>query len=594
MARGSPDVCCSRHDPRLVFDSRSPRKPISVTSGLPVSPSADHEQFVLCCFRDQSFEHVDGNRNQEKNADGSEDVAAVDRAFAALMDPYSLQDLRVVSLIDCDVQKRTVSTPTTGQSERVFWLSMHDHNSWDVEVNREAFLHYEVIDCAENVAFHRRGQRAAVLAKNRRGLREEDIPDFDTQCVMEWLQREDSEVHGPRLGFLAGLSEAQIYRKSAEFVQRARRGEKMLQAVVGFGDANFPAAHASNTSLSHELTPSASPAQPGRFHVPLASLGARLRGIEETTAAFDPAAAVKTCFTPALNKFECVNQEMIEALLDRTGGTDSMVLPFLPGAPQSATDYALEDFFWEKYGALANCDANDAEAHTSDDEELPGVATALLTMCAEEGLDVDTVIEEAAQHATLISNGSDEVDSSVVRACTWLHDPAIRLQQEKRATQVQRDWYEFRHGKPRPSTRALSSDAPTARAGEDSTAPAGASTSTARSSSSVYEQGTLPLPRKTPTTCRQKISDALRDIGKKVLTYRKTVKHLRTLTKLGLLNLESELVRRNVRGSHITYHGPGGAATIVRNHRATAPMTSKQFVEKAQQLGEVGGERGGG
>eukprot|EP00392_Amoebophrya_sp_AT5.2_P004158 g4166.t1 len=298
--------------PSHVFNSRLLRKPIPVASGLPINPNEDYTQYVLCCFRDQSFQHVDGNRNQGKNADGNENAAAVDRAFAALMDPYSLQDLRVVSLNNCNVQKRPVSTPTSGQSERVFWLSMHDQNSWDVEVNREAFLHYEV---------------------------------------------------------------------------------------------------------------------------------------------------------------ECDNQDLIAALLQRFGGNTSMALPFLPAAPQSATDYALENFFWERYEALADGDDADAE-----DGDLPGVATAVLTMCTEEGLDVDTVIAE-------------------------------------------------------------------------------------------------------------KIRDALQDIGKKVTKSRKTVKHLRTLTRLGLLNLESELVRRNVRGSHITYHGPGGATTLVRNHRATAPLTSKQFVEKAQQLG---------
>eukprot|EP00392_Amoebophrya_sp_AT5.2_P004160 g4168.t1 len=482
--------------PNRVFDSRSPRKPISVASGLPIRPNADQEQFVLCCFRDQSFEHVDGNRNQGKNAEGNEDAAAVDRAFAALMDPYSLQDLRVVCLTDCDVQKRTVSTPTTGQSERIFWLSRHDHNSWDVEVNREAFLHYEIVDCAEELERSRRVHRATVLTRNQNRelhfLREEDITDFDAQCVMQrWtVERIGMSCRSgvPCLGFqnLAGLSDAEIYRKSVQFVQRARVGEKILRAVVGLGDANLPSAHVANASLFYEERYSGISAHHGRFHVPFASLGARLRGIEETTTAGnDSAPSLKSCFTSALTKVECDNQELIAGLLERSGGKTSMVLPFLPGAPQSATDYALEDFFWERYAALADGDDADAE-----DEELPGVASAVLTMCAEEGLDVDTVIAE-------------------------------------------------------------------------------------------------------PAICCQKIRSALEDIGKQVTKSRKTVKHLRTLTRLGLLNLESELVRRNVRGSHITYHGPGGAATIVRNHRGTAPLTSKQFVEKAQQLGGVGGERGG-
>eukprot|EP00392_Amoebophrya_sp_AT5.2_P004159 g4167.t1 len=331
--------------PSRVFNFRNLRKPIAVASGLPISPSGDHEQIVLCCFRDQGY---DVRNSQELRPTKDPDsTAGVDLVFASLVDPYSLRDLRVASLMDAQVQKRVVSTPAGGPSERMFWLSVHDHNSWDVEVNREAFLHYSVIDCADVVAEHCRTHRA-----------------------IEFRPRQ-----------------------------------------------------------------------------PLASLGARLGGLNEGPS-------VKTCFTSAFTKFECVNQELIAALLERAGGNDSMVLPFLPGAPQSATDYALENFFWERCAALADGDDADAE-----DGELPGVATAVLTMCAEEGLDVDTVIAE-------------------------------------------------------------------------------------------------------PAICCQKIRDALEDIGEKVTKSRKTVKHLRTLTKLGLLNLESELVRRNVRGSHITYHGPGGAATI--------------------------------
>ncbi|CAD7922419.1 unnamed protein product [Amoebophrya sp. A120] len=91
-------------------------------------------------------------------------------------------------------------------------------------------------------------------------------------------------------------------------------------------------------------------------------------------------------------------------------------------------------------------------------------------------------------------------------------------------------------------------------------------------------------------------------VAQKRVTTRQTKRGLHLLSKSGLLtveNVESESgmaaktqLKLNVRGSHHVLHGPGGTATIVRDHKGSTGLSGKQFgktVERVIAITRAGG-----
>ncbi|CAD7922423.1 unnamed protein product [Amoebophrya sp. A120] len=82
-------------------------------------------------------------------------------------------------------------------------------------------------------------------------------------------------------------------------------------------------------------------------------------------------------------------------------------------------------------------------------------------------------------------------------------------------------------------------------------------------------------------------------LAQKRMRWRQTKRGLNLLCKAGLVGIDADpetgvkKLRLNTRGSHQVLHGPGGSATMVRDHRGTAPLTGKQFVQTMERVVEV-------
>eukprot|EP00392_Amoebophrya_sp_AT5.2_P004750 g4759.t1 len=91
----------------------------------------------------------------------------------------------------------------------------------------------------------------------------------------------------------------------------------------------------------------------------------------------------------------------------------------------------------------------------------------------------------------------------------------------------------------------------------------------------------------------------------KRMRWRQTRRGLGLLCKAGLVNLERSTspdsleggrprLRVTCKGSHHALHGPAGAATLVRPHKSSVPLSGKDFVKSMEKVVEIGDEMMGG
>jgi len=181
---------------------------------------------------------------------------------------------------------------------------------------------------------------------------------------------------------------------------------------------------------------------------------------------------------------------------------------------------------------------------------------------AEEAL--IEVIAEAAESESAFSESS--FCASLGPALSWLADPAIREEQRQRAEEIKRS-YEAKGF--RPAKKVVKK--PKAGVSGANTAPAG------------EEETSCPAKRR--EALKGRVRAALEPLTKKHNSYRNVLKGVNMLKRNGLLDTEGTSV--TVRGSHITLHQKHGCSTFVKDHRGTAPLRSKDYMQKMERLIDV-------
>ncbi|CAK9071813.1 unnamed protein product [Durusdinium trenchii] len=218
------------------------------------------------------------------------------------------------------------------------------------------------------------------------------------------------------------------------------------------------------------------------------------------------------------------NDRSIDAVQELWGSKGSEgIMPISLEPPNDAMDWALEGF-------LQQC-LQDGK----DDLGLEEEGIAVLAVCTEEEL----LVEVAQQRPEL----------------AWLLDPTLRQEQERRAEEIRSHWN--RLGVEGPSRRWL-------KRKQETAAPA------------------LEAPGKGPSA-KDEVQSMLEVLSQKRMKFRRVLRGVRLLQRLELLS--SEKLRVLTHGSHMVFHGPGGAATLVREHKG--PRLSR----KRSRLG-LGPERG--
>eukprot|EP00439_Symbiodinium_sp_Y106_P032771 s1257_g3.t3 len=234
-------------------------------------------------------------------------------------------------------------------------------------------------------------------------------------------------------------------------------------------------------------------------------------------------------YAMAKNQLRITNPAHIQAVLDAwKSHAAEGILPLTLDPPECAMDWALEGFFWGR-----------------EDITLEEEAVLILAGCDEEQL-----AEVAVERPDL----------------AWLLDPSLRREQEDRAAQVCREWVQQgfpRNSARRPGDKDIKSQKPHPQEPE-------------------IDAGPLRLP----------VRDVLETLAKKRVKFRHPLKSLSMLQRLGYMGQGDAGARVLTHGSHIVFHGPGGAATYVRDHKGTAPLSSSAFLSKMEEIAEVCG--GGG
>ncbi|CAD7922425.1 unnamed protein product [Amoebophrya sp. A120] len=115
------------------------------------------------------------------------------------------------------------------------------------------------------------------------------------------------------------------------------------------------------------------------------------------------------------------------------------------------------------------------------------------------------------------------------------------------------------------------------------TAPSGLGSADGAGSSNYIEDDRL-----------ERVRAVLNVLAQKRMKWRQTKRGLHLLRRVGVIGIDTDpesgvkQLRLNTRGSHQILHGPGGAATLVRDHKGSAPLTGRQFVESMKKVAEIG------
>ncbi|CAK9071814.1 unnamed protein product [Durusdinium trenchii] len=225
------------------------------------------------------------------------------------------------------------------------------------------------------------------------------------------------------------------------------------------------------------------------------------------------------------------NDRSIDAVQELWGSKGSEgIMPISLEPPNDAMDWALEGF-------LQQC-LQDGK----DDLGLEEEGIAVLAVCTEEEL----LVEVAQQRPEL----------------AWLLDPTLRQEQERRAEEIRSHWN--RLGVEGPSRRWL-------KRKQETAAPA------------------LEAPGKGPSA-KDEVQSMLEVLSQKRMKFRRVLRGVRLLQRLELLS--SEKLRVLTHGSHMVFHGPGGAATLVREHKGSPEMPGSVFVEKMGAIAACSGADG--
>ncbi len=204
-------------------------------------------------------------------------------------------------------------------------------------------------------------------------------------------------------------------------------------------------------------------------------------------------------------------------------------------------DFALEDFFWQCI----------ADGRVDITAEEAGVAL----LAASD--DIDGLLSAA-------SDISDEAKSELDDVLSFLKDPALRSQQEQRAQQIKEHWQDLGKVPPRRKRKRDPSRPPVALLETDE---------------DVEEEEQLSE--------FDKNEELLEEFAKKRMKHRQILKGLNELSKVGLVKIGGDGLRMNVKGSHMIFHGPGGAHTLVRQHKSSAPLSGQMFLESMRHLSDI-------
>ena len=94
---------------------------------------------------------------------------------------------------------------------------------------------------------------------------------------------------------------------------------------------------------------------------------------------------------------------------------------------------------------------------------------------------------------------------------------------------------------------------------------------------------------------RETIAELIAPITKKRNHFKQVMKGRNILSRAGLLeagptgSTKKPLTNTSVTkdGSHIVYHGPGGSATIVKDHKGSKSLNENQLVDKVKKMVEI-------
>lgn len=274
-------------------------------------------------------------------------------------------------------------------------------------------------------------------------------------------------------------------------------------------------------------------------------------------------------------------------LLDENGFSKSNnpsegIIPFLLPPALEEQDFALEGFFWEGMRSMIR-----------DLEPAHIVQVGLLAVDADEGEDDAAVVR--ALEKEFGESGVFRDEDERERCLDFLRDPKILAEQRRRARQIRREWQAMGRGgetsrhKLFPTKKRAASNAPSA--GEQELDPG------------ECEDETL----------RGRLRESLSKLATQRVKFRRVMRGLNVLRKVGLLGVESSsssdggalsdadstpetALRLQQHGSHLVFHRKGHASvTLVREHgrrgKARKELRGKTFLQKMEALGDVAEDR---
>eukprot|EP00392_Amoebophrya_sp_AT5.2_P010004 g10035.t1 len=260
------------------------------------------------------------------------------------------------------------------------------------------------------------------------------------------------------------------------------------------------------------------------------------------------------------NEIRIDSPEAIELILKMTNNTYDGYIPFLPAPALTVEELALEGFFWD--------------AIEAGKQDLDGPEVATLAVMMLEGTDDNEISRLAANKLDeKAESGTDEENAERKQILHWLRDKKILTEQRKRAEWIQNEW-RARGGETRKPGPHADFSKPSARSFslEETT------TSTQRESEST----------KTSTSAAiQRLEDSLEYISRKRMKFRQVIRGANLLRRAGVIEFGKDGVRVLTHGSHMVFHGPKGATTLVREHKSSARITAPIFMRKMHSLMDI-------
>ena len=147
----------------------------------------------------------------------------------------------------------------------------------------------------------------------------------------------------------------------------------------------------------------------------------------------------------------------------------------------------------------------------------------------------------------------------------------MRQQQEARAKQIQQEWAEL--------GRAPSYSAGKRRFTPGQTVKRPAATPPPPPQEDIDDLSFDPDQHRLPPQA------LLEKVAKKRMKNRDMLRGVNMLRREGLIELGD--LRVSTKGSHNVIHGPGGCATIVRQHKGSKPPSRKMFIKTLQRVATI-------